>query len=82
MTHLVLDQSQKLRVARRLVHPVLDQQAQRPVPERRLSIRLDDVEMLPVRISSHLARLGDDGVDTLREGVLKYGQGVLQAGPW
>jgi hypothetical protein len=34
--------------------------------------------VLPVGISSHLTRLGDDRVDTLREGVLEHGKGVLK----
>ena len=74
---LVFNSREVLRVAWSLVRSVLYQHAQRPHPQRRVSVLLHHVQVRPVWSTPQHASLGDDGVDALGEVVLERGQSLL-----
>lgn len=74
MTCLVLEHPDELAIALSRLEPVFDETTQSPLPQSRVPVLLDDVEVRVVRTSSRFPHLADDRVDTLREGVLEYGE--------
>lgn len=77
-TYLISELRNELLIAREDVRAVLDQTAQRPEPQRRFSILLDDVQVRPVDTTAHLACFLYDRVDTLIEWVVQRRQYCLQ----
>ena len=77
-THLVAQLRDELLVARQDVCAVLNETAEGPEAERWLAVLLDHIQMGVVDTPPHLARLLDDGVDSLRERVVEDGKSRLR----
>ena len=79
-TYFIFQLRDELLVAGQDVRTVLNQAAQRPQPQSRLSIFLHDIEVRPVRATTHLTCLLNDSIYSLVKGVLEQWQSSLVIG--
>ena len=70
-TYPILQHRYELHITRRLFCTILNESAKCPQAQWWLPIFLDDVDMRVIRPTAHLARLGDDGIDPLRERIFE-----------